>query len=466
MQSADYSPVSSSPWLSWRKHSWIGKLVGILSPWREDSYLLAYSEPIATVLVCLVIIASPFAENSLVGVFLVAAGGFWLLLTLAETKNNQITAIHLWVFAYFLISVVATAFSPLKLAALVGLVKFTLYLLFFCLCARILASPRYGWWIITVYLLVALIVGAYGIRQKLIGVKPLATWNDPTSPLAEQTRVYSFLGNPNLLAGYLIPAVAFSVLALVVWKTGAQKFLAAFCLLISVSCIYYTGSRGGWLGLVATAIVFLLGFKFWWSRYLSPFWRKWLIPIALAGFLALVGMGIILSEPLRLRIFSLFAWREDSSNNFRINVWMAAIQMFKDYFWLGIGLGNKVFNQIYPLYMQTKYTALSTYCIFLEVAIETGIIGFVAFMGIIVSTVKRGIGLLQQMKPKQDLQGVWVIAALAAMAGLATQGLFDTVWYRPQVNTLWWLAVAVIARLYSYNPSSAPPQQSHVSQHL
>lgn len=35
--------------------------------------------------------------------------------------------------------------------------------------------------------------------------------------------------------------------------------------------------------------------------------------------------------------------------------------------------------------------------------------------------------------------------AIAAMTGLLIQGLFDTVWYRPQVNTLWWLMVGIIA---------------------
>ena len=31
------------------------------------------------------------------------------------------------------------------------------------------------------------------------------------------------------------------------------------------------------------------------------------------------------------------------------------------------------------------------------------------------------------------------------MGGLMGHGLVDTVWYRPQINTLWWLMVAIIA---------------------
>lgn len=204
------------------------------------------------------------------------------------------------------------------------------------------------------------------------------------------------MGNPNLLAGYLIPAVAFSVVALIVWKTKPQKILAGFALVINVACVYFTGSRGGWLALIGTGIVFLLGFKFWWNEYLSPFWRKWLIPTVITSFLLLVGVAMIFVEPLRIRIFSLFSWRGDSSNNFRINVWISALQMLQDYPLIGIGPGNEVFNQIYPLYMQTKFTALSAYSIFLEIALETGLIGLFSFLAVIVTTFKRGMVLIKK----------------------------------------------------------------------
>lgn len=460
MSVSEYSQEEKSFLLNLRQSSLIGKLVGFLSSWRSSSYLLGYSDVISTILLCLVIVIAPFTSNTLIGVILFAGGGFWCLLTIAEVRKNQITAIHLWIFAYWLILVVSTAFSPLKIDALAGLVKFTLYLLLFALASRIFARDKFRSFILTVYLLISLIVSAYGVRQKFIGVKPLATWTDPTSPLADTTRVYSFLGNPNLLSSYLIPAVAFSVVAFIVWKTKPQKLLAGFTLIINIACIYFTGSRGGWLALVATGVAFLLGFKFWWSEYLSPFWRKWLIPVAIASFLGVIAMGMIFVEPLRLRVFSIFSWRGDSSNNVRINVWISALQMLRDHLLIGIGPGNKVFNQIYPFYMQTKFTALGAYSIFLEIAIETGLIGLFAFTGGIVATFQRGLVLIKKMKPNHDLQAIWILGAMASLTGLATQGLFDIVWYRPQVNTLWWLSVAVIAAVYS---TKVAETDNHVS---
>ncbi|NCO75579.1 MAG: putative bicarbonate transporter, IctB family [Cyanobacteria bacterium] len=454
MTQAEYSEETKSPLFYWRKTSILGKIIGLLSHWQSSSYLLGYQDIIATILICLVIIAAPFTNNTLIGLILFASGIFWALLTISEIKTNQITSIHLWIFAYWLISVVATAFSPLKSEAFSGLIKFTLYLLFFALATRVFRHPKLLSWITTFYLLISLIVSSYGIRQQFLGVKPLATWNDPTSPLADATRVYSYLGNPNLLGSYLIPAVAFSVAALILWQTLPQKIFAGFLLAINTSCVYFTGSRGSWIALFVTGIIFLLGLKFWWNEYLTPFWRKWLIPIAIGGFFALLGVGAIFSETLRLRILSIFSGRGDSSNNFRINVWTAAFKMFQDSPLIGIGPGNEVFNKIYPNYMQTKFTALSAYCIFLEITLETGIIGIISFLGVISATFYRGIGIIKYMKPKNNLQAMVVIASLAAMAGLATQGLVDTVWYRPQINTLWWLCVAIIASFPVFNSST------------
>ncbi|HEY9298539.1 MAG TPA: putative bicarbonate transporter, IctB family, partial [Phormidium sp.] len=45
--------------------------------------------------------------------------------------------------------------------------------------------------------------------------------------------------------------------------------------------------------------------------------------------------------------------------------------------------------------------------------------------------------------------GFWLIGAIATLAGMMAQGFVDTVWYRPEVNMLWWLMVAIIASFYS-----------------
>jgi putative inorganic carbon (HCO3(-)) transporter len=142
---------------------------------------------------------------------------------------------------------------------------------------------------------------------------------------------------------------------------------------------------------------------------------------------------------------SIFAGRNDSSNNFRMNVWDSVWQIIHAYPLLGIGPGNDAFKKIYPLFMKPKYTALSSYSVYLETLVETGAIGFACFLWLLVTTIAQGIYRVRLLRDRMDSQGFWLMGAIAAMAGILSHGFVDTVWYRPQISTLWWLLLGLIA---------------------
>jgi putative inorganic carbon (HCO3(-)) transporter len=471
--------LSTLPLQQWLNASYLHYLVGPLRQWRQGSWLMRWAEAIGGVLVMLVFALAPFVNNELVAVLLAACGAYWILLTLSDNETGVgepalnesmgrqadepssasllpsppplaplFTPIHLLVALYWATISIATAMSPVKKAAFVGWQKLTLYLLFFALMARVLRSPRIRSWVIAVYLLAALAVSVYGLQQWFSGTAALATWVDPTSPLSKTTRVYSYLGNPNLLAGYLIPAIAFSIAAIFVWQSWMQKALAAVMVVVNSTCLALTFSRGGWIGLVFAIAVMLLLLAHWWSIYLPRFWRTWALPIVLGTAAGVVLLAVLVVEPLRDRVGSMFVGRGDSSNNFRINVWLAAIEMIKDHPIWGIGPGNVAFNKIYPLYMKARYSALSAYSILLEVMLEAGIIGLIVFLWLLLTTATQGWNAIQRLREAGDRAGFWLIAAIASLAGMIGHGLVDTVLYRPEVNTLWWLMFAIVASYY------------------
>ena len=133
------------------------------------------------------------------------------------------------------------------------------------------------------------------------------------------------------------------------------------------------------------------------SRHLSPLLRRLLPPLVITAVLVALGMAALKVEPLRIRLLSMVAGREDSSNNFRINVWLSALEMVRDHPWLGIGPGNSAFNLIYPLYQQPRFTALSAYSVPLELAVETGIPGLLAGLGLWITSLRIGLGQLQRV---------------------------------------------------------------------
>ncbi|OLP19467.1 putative bicarbonate transporter, IctB family [Leptolyngbya sp. 'hensonii'] len=454
--------LSDLPDPVWLQTSHLYGLIGSLQLWRRGSWLMPWADTIGLLLLSLVFGLAPFVSNALIGLLLVACAGFWLIITLSDGEAGNLTRkpIHLLVLLYWGIATLATALSPVRKAALVGWGKLTLYLLLFALMAQILRSARLRSWLIGLYLHIALIVSAYGIRQWFDQVEPLATWNDPSLPAANVTRVYSYLGNPNLLGGYLLPAIAFSLAALLTWRRWGPKALALTMLIVNCYCLRYTDSRGAWIGFVILIFVFLV--LLWLSQlnHLPPFWQTWALPIGLGALVVLLALAIVAIEPIRNRVFSIFFGRGDSSSNYRLNVWSAVIEMIKKRPILGIGPGNTAFNQIYPLFQRPRYSALSAYSILLEVSVETGFIGLSCFLWFLTVTFNQGVKHLGELQTRANPQGFWLIGAMAAMAGMLGHGLVDTVWYRPEISMLWWLSVAVIA---SYGPFNSPSSVSEKS---
>jgi putative inorganic carbon (HCO3(-)) transporter len=403
---------------------------------------------IGTLLAIAVFAFAPFVSTTLIGVLLIACAGFWVLLTLSDESGTGLTPIHLLVLLYWGIAVIATAISPVRADALSGLVKLTLYLLLFVLLAKVLRSPRLRSLLIMGYLLTALIVSVGGIRQWFFGAAALATWVDAESTLAGTTRVYSYLGNPNLLAAYLLPASMLSAAAMFAWKGWLPKALAVVMALVNSACLVLTFSRGGWIGFVVAGFVLMILLVYWYSVYLPRVWRPWAIPIVLGISTAFVIVSVFSVPQLRDRFLSIFAGREDSSNNFRLNVWAAVQNMIRDRPILGIGPGNEAFNRVYPRYQRAGYTALSAYSVFLEIAVETGFIGLGCFIWLLLVTLNQGWLQLRRLRKFSSREGFWLMAAIATLCGMLAHGLVDTVWYRPQVSTLWWLMVALVASYY------------------
>jgi len=254
-------------------------------------------------------------------------------------------------------------------------------------------------------------------------------------------RVYGPLENPNLLAGYLIPILPIALVALLRWRTWPQRLFAAASLLLGSIALFLSYSRGGWLGMLAAlgAVVLLLVLRQ--TRHWPVLWRRLFPLLLVAGAVAVLVVAVTQIEPLRIRVMSLLAGRQDSSNNFRINVWLTAIEMIQDRPWLGIGPGNSAFNLIYPLYQQPKFNALSAYSVPLELLVEGGIPNLIAGLGLLAAAIRAGWAQLKG----ESAWALPALAALAAIAGLCMQGITDTIFFRPEVQLSGWFCLATLS---------------------
>jgi putative inorganic carbon (HCO3(-)) transporter len=435
------APAPATPWLL----RWQGLLAQ-----RSAGPLTARLNLVAGVVLCALMAGLPLVTRSGLTLLIAAAGLLWLLWAL-RTPPGQVGAISGWLLVMLGVAVLATGFSPVPLAAFKGLMKLVSYLGVYALIRQLLAEAPIWWDRILAALLVGELASAVmAIRQLYGDTGELARWADPNSVADGTIRVYGPLENPNLLAGYLIPILPLALVALLRWQGWPRRLFAAAALILGATALFLTYSRGGWLGMVAAlgAMVLLLVLRQ--TRNWPILWRR-LFPLLLVAIAAAVlVVAVTQIEPLRIRVMSLVAGRQDSSNNFRINVWMAAIAMIQDRPWLGIGPGNSAFNLIYPLYQQPKFNALSAYSVPLELLVEGGVPGLLAGLGLLLASVRTA---LMQLKGEAAF-ALPALAALAAIAGLCVQGATDTIFFRPEVQMTGWFCLATLAVSRSTQPEA------------
>ena len=435
--------------------SYVHRWVGSLQSWRQQSWLMQWGDEIGAILTSLIFIVSPFEKSipglstETVGLLMIAVAAFWILLTVSDQRMGGVTPIHVTVLVFWAVSAISTGLSPVRADAIGGLSKLSLYLLLFVMLARLCRSSRIRNWLIAIYLNIAFVVSGYGVHQAIYGAKQLGNWVDAESTLAKTTRVYSYLNNPNLLAGYLLPAIAFSVAAFWIWQGWIQKTLAVVMVVVDTACILVTYCRGAWIGLVV-GIVVAAGLVYYWLRpQLPKFWRSWGFPIVLGSLVVIGGLAILVIPSLHDRVLSIFSGSKDSSNNVRLEVWKAVNKMIHDRPILGFGPGDRVFKKIYPIYQTSpRFGAIGAYSVFLETIVEIGYIGITCLIWLIAVTANCAVQGLVQLRQNRDPQAFWLMAAIVSIVATLAQGATDTVWYRPEIQTLWWLTVAIVASFY------------------
>ncbi|MDH4378343.1 MAG: O-antigen ligase family protein [Vampirovibrionales bacterium] len=423
-------------------------------------------------------VLSQCVETGLLGAASLALSGLALLACIfTPAKSLKLTSVDGWIIAYGLTALVACGFSSVQPESLSGFFKVAVMLIawlgFRSLFGRfpVLIGWTLGIW--------ALSGGAQAVVawQQLhsTSMEALATWQDPSLDASLQlTRVYGTLPpfNPNLLAGFLIPCLGAS-LGLWGWQLSEMKTTAlvswgrisvlTILTLLTAWALVATGSRGGYLALAAIGITFVAGsghliFRGEATPNTPILKRLWAWGIALV--VLSVAALLLKSEKIMARLASIGAGADDSSIAYRFHVYQSAWRMIQDHWLTGIGPGNLTFEAVYGFYMAPGIFALGCYSVPLEVWVEHGIVGLIAFAGLWISTAMAGFWVIDTPGIKPEYRW-WAVALLAIWVGQGVYGLFDTVWYRPAVQLTTWATVAAIAVLVSLTQQPANKGLAH-----
>lgn len=418
-----------------------------LSYLYENSLFLQNIDKFIFVSILLTLCSSTFMNSDSIGVFALGAM-FFTFVKMLTKPDEKIDFRHfeIWLLAYFMIVVISLFGSTLFALSLKGFFKTVVYLgFYFSLVQYLKAHKNHIIWLLGAIAVCIAGESVIGFLQSFLHLDAISTWQDTSrlNPEDVLSRVYGTLKplNPNLFGGYLVcgfPAIIGSVFYFINKKYFKAAIGALVFTLLGVYTIFQTGCRGAYLALMLIfGCVFLLSAKFLWKTY------KKLYVSFITGIMILFFGAITFVGALRHRFMSIFAMRNDSSNSFRFNVYHSAVEMFKDNWLLGIGVGNKNFREIYGLYMKTGFDALSAYNIYLETAVESGIFALIAFLGFLVTLSKDAV---QYVLKSCDIEKViFVSTAITAIWAVMFHGLVDTIYFRPQLQFMFWTYVAVIS---------------------
>ena len=421
---------------------------------REKSFLLSNFDFFILATIVATYVVSTFATTEIIGI----VSFFVPLLVVVKvliTKGEKIELekCNFFLLVYLIICFITNFTSSMPAQSFYGFMKTLIYFAFyFALCQFLKNKKQYIPFILFVIAAIVSIESVIGLFQNAAGVENISTWQDTSyvNPEDVLSRVYGTLQpyNPNLFGGYLIAGFT-SLIAMcgMYFSKGKIKsgITALIFIFISALCIFLTGCRGAYLALFVIILgIILASFQIIFFDFANDKLKK--IWKSLISLFCLGAVGfMLLNHGILHRLMSIFILRGDSSTSFRMNVYNSAIQMFHDNPICGIGVGNKVFREIYGLYMLSGYDALSCYCVFLEIAVESGIFALITYLLFLGTLLINGI---KSFITSRDLNYKIIVgASVIAIIAVMVHGLFDTVYFRPQIQYIFWTIAAILTVL-------------------
>ncbi len=323
---------------------------------------------------------------------------------------------------YFIAAV--TSFSPVK-SLQIWAVYFA-FMIFYFVIVNTVRTRKQLTDLLTVFSISGLLVCVYGIMQYVFGWNTAQAWIDEEMFEDIKMRIYSTLGNPNVLGEYIL--LVLPVTISLMWTkrgTAAKLTYAAFSAVLGAALIL-TFSRGCWLGIMFSAAVFI-------TFAAGKLWGLALI--------ALPVVPMILPESI-IKRFTSIGDMKDSSTSYRVFIWMGTLLMLRDFWLTGIGPGTEAFTQVYPFYSYSSIVAPHSHNLFLQIITESGVIGISAFLILLILFAKR-LTVGYQTEGKGGALSVMIVGIGSAAAGFLLQGMFDNCFYNYRVFMIFWAVIAL-----------------------
>lgn len=367
------------------------------------------------------------------GVLALAMAGFLsLAIKLFCEKDFKLryNPLNKYILIYALVYIAATFTSVTVKGSFKGAVLSVAFMLFYFVVINAVQTKKQLYILTFFFVCFGVLISLYGFYQYMNPTKFSGSWIDTEMFSDIGFRVYSTLGNPNVLGEYLlltIPlAVSFFFSVNGIIKKGFFLIVGG----IQMLCLILTYSRGCWLGILFAAMVFLILLD-----------RRFILLV----IIGIILLPFVLPETIINRFMSI-GNMSDTSTSYRFYIYLGTISMLKDYWICGVGPGTAAFNIVYPSYAFDSITAPHAHNLYLQTMCDTGISGIVMLLAIIYRVFKSCAIGIKNVSDKRDK--IFIIGAISSLCGFFLQSMFDYTFYNYRVMFLFW-AVIGLSMLYS-----------------
>ncbi|SEA77027.1 O-antigen ligase [Thalassobacillus cyri] len=329
-----------------------------------------------------------------------------------------------------------------------------------------------------VYTIIAMVViiGIHGLIEKISGRQWLLpeSWVNKSLSVYNENRIYGMPGNPNSLAVFL----SLSLIILIFWKTkltSLKNFFVWVPLVLLLTVMTLTYSRGAWISLVFVLITYTLLTKCWGIA------RIFLISLVAAIILVTIPYGTILDavtsneedkivqdlpeqeennekeSPDRFRGAFDETSLENSSRSGRLFIVKKGFEIYKDHPIIGTGFGtfgdSASLNFGSPLYKQydieKKFFSDNQY---IQIIVQTGTIGVLLFAVFLLNM------LWILFKKRKETHLAYVL--LCVLLGSYVAGLVYNIWEYDIFTLIFFTMLAYLLNTSSPKPVAKVKPQS------
>lgn len=238
----------------------------------------------------------------------------------------------------------------------------------------------------------------------------------------EALRVSLAMNISTLLAGYAAPLVMLTAAAALTVRQKSLRTVLWGMAALLLGILILTFSRGGWLSFAVAFSFFVIVRLTQWKAFSQRIPVRALIGVALVGFI-----GVLVA-------FIVFTVSQDrrSGDEGRVDMWLGAVLITRDYPILGVGPGlyGRAFREYRDVSIARDKLA-SAHNAYLNTAAETGIIGVIVSLWLLVIIMRSWWQRWKAAEARQEK--IRLEAALAALIGLGVHSLVDAFTVTPIV---------------------------------